>query len=79
MYELSHRRWDKTDVAQHTIGEFIRGLEKGIAVTYLVINDTFTAGGHTELKKNQFCEKFNCVRKAWSLVKNKLKEHCKLS
>ena len=79
MYELSHRRWDKNDVAQQTIGEFIRGLGKGIRVTYFVIIDIFTgmhAGHHTEQKRNQFCEKLDCVRNAWSLVKDKLKEHC---
>ena len=79
MYELSHRRWDKTDVAQQTIGEFIRGLGKGITVTYLVIINKFTAGDHAELKRNQFCKKLDCVKNAWSLVKDKVKEHCKLS
>ena len=36
LYELSYRKWDKNDVAQYTIGEFIRGLGKGITVTYFV-------------------------------------------
>ena len=36
MYELSHRRLDITDVAQYTIGEFIKELGKGIVITYLV-------------------------------------------
>ena len=76
MYELSHRRSHKPNVAQQTIGEFIRELGKGITVTYFVIINKFTAESHTELKRNQFHEKLDCVRNAWSLVKDKLKEHC---
>ena len=80
MYELSHRRWDKTDVAQQTIGEFIGVLGKGITVTYFVIVNKFTdlhVESHTEQNRNQFHEKLDCVKKAWSLVKDKIKEHCK--
>ena len=79
MYELSHRRWDKTDVAQQTIGEFIGELGKGIAVTYFVIINNLLIESHTEQNRNQFREKLDCVKNAWSLVKDKLKEHCKLS
>ena len=42
MYKHSHRRWDKNDVVQYTIGEFIRGLGKGITVTYFVIINKLT-------------------------------------
>ena len=30
---------------------------------------------HNENKRNQFQEKLNCVRKAWALVKERLKDH----
>ena len=32
-------------------------------------------GLHNENKRNQFQEKLNCVRKAWALVKERLKDH----
>ena len=80
MYQLSHRRLDKNEVAKITIGNYIDSLKqhRGIIWQLNISDFIIPLGVHNENKKNQFQEKLNCVRKAWTLVKERLKDHCKL-
>ena len=82
MYELSHRRWDKADVAKYTVGDYVKELSKSIVLAYNIVYihfNVFTIAAHAEQEKSKFHDKLNCVRSAWMLVKDKLKEHCKKS
>ena len=78
MYQLSHRRLDKKEVAKITIGNYIDGLKQHRGSTKYHCHCSLyhhCIGLHNENKRNQFQEKLNCVRKAWAFVKERLKDH----
>ena len=82
MYQLSHRRLDKKEVAKITIGYYIENIKRNrggsIKISLTFYNHSIITayiGLHNENKRNQFQEKLNCVRKAWALVKERLKDH----
>uniref|UniRef100_A0A1X7TWB5 RZ-type domain-containing protein n=1 Tax=Amphimedon queenslandica TaxID=400682 RepID=A0A1X7TWB5_AMPQE len=65
MYHLSHRKLDKKEVAQISIGTYMN--------TSMLQKDL-----HYEMKRDQLYEKLKCLRKAWALVKERLKDHTRV-
>ena len=76
MYQLSHRKLDKKEVTEITIGTYINNLKQQRGNNdHSSHNVLLPLGLTNENKRNQFQEELNCVRSAWTLVKERLKDY----